>query len=181
MQVFPHVAADHKLYAYTLTGYWMDVGQPKDYLKGGSKAVHVYTCIHNTYIHIYTTTKHKPSDLLNHTTLLSCTVLPCCHVVGHHCAVLCALLCCAVLSCGLCVCRPAPAPGHHADTPVPHAGQGPQLHWKRTGGPQCQNRRGLPDRAGCVHWGGVCHWRRCALVQLCRHAWLPHQGKCLGA
>lgn len=33
-EVFPHVAADNKLYAYTLSGYWMDVGQPKDYLKG---------------------------------------------------------------------------------------------------------------------------------------------------
>jgi NDP-sugar pyrophosphorylase family protein len=35
LQVFPHVAADNRLYAYTLNGYWMDVGQPKDYLKGG--------------------------------------------------------------------------------------------------------------------------------------------------
>lgn len=34
-EVFPHVAADNRLYAYTLNGYWMDVGQPKDYLKGG--------------------------------------------------------------------------------------------------------------------------------------------------
>lgn len=33
-EVFPHVAADNKLYAFTLGGYWMDVGQPKDYLKG---------------------------------------------------------------------------------------------------------------------------------------------------
>lgn len=33
-EVFPHIAADNKLYAFTLPGYWMDVGQPKDYLKG---------------------------------------------------------------------------------------------------------------------------------------------------
>lgn len=33
-EVFPHVAADGNLFAYTLGGYWMDVGQPKDYLKG---------------------------------------------------------------------------------------------------------------------------------------------------
>eukprot|EP00798_Chlamydomonas_sp_ICE-L_P031695 gene31695-6898_t len=33
-EVFPHVAADNQLYAYTLSGYWMDVGQPRDYLKG---------------------------------------------------------------------------------------------------------------------------------------------------
>ncbi len=33
-EVFPHIAADNKLYAYTLNGYWMDVGQPRDYLRG---------------------------------------------------------------------------------------------------------------------------------------------------
>eukprot|EP00878_Enallax_costatus_P016760 GHUV01017588.1.p1 GENE.GHUV01017588.1~~GHUV01017588.1.p1 ORF type:complete len:269 (+),score=87.75 GHUV01017588.1:798-1604(+) len=33
-EVFPHVAADKSLFAFTLPGYWMDVGQPKDYLKG---------------------------------------------------------------------------------------------------------------------------------------------------
>jgi mannose-1-phosphate guanylyltransferase len=33
-EVFPHIAADNKLFAFTLPGYWMDVGQPKDYLKG---------------------------------------------------------------------------------------------------------------------------------------------------
>jgi mannose-1-phosphate guanylyltransferase len=33
-EVFPHIAADGSLYAFTLSGYWMDVGQPKDYLKG---------------------------------------------------------------------------------------------------------------------------------------------------
>ena len=33
-EVFPHIAADNALYAFTLPGYWMDVGQPKDYLLG---------------------------------------------------------------------------------------------------------------------------------------------------
>ena len=33
-EVFPAVAADGKLFAFTLPGYWMDVGQPKDYLLG---------------------------------------------------------------------------------------------------------------------------------------------------
>ena len=28
------MAADQKLYAMNLEGYWMDVGQPKDYLTG---------------------------------------------------------------------------------------------------------------------------------------------------
>jgi mannose-1-phosphate guanylyltransferase len=34
-EVFPAVAADGRLYAMALEGYWMDVGQPKDYLTGG--------------------------------------------------------------------------------------------------------------------------------------------------
>lgn len=38
-EVFPHVAADNLLYSYTLNGYWMDVGQPKDYLKGARRLV----------------------------------------------------------------------------------------------------------------------------------------------
>ncbi|KAI8473667.1 MAG: nucleotide-diphospho-sugar transferase [Monoraphidium minutum] len=33
-EVFPFVAKDGKLFAFTLPGYWMDVGQPKDYLLG---------------------------------------------------------------------------------------------------------------------------------------------------
>lgn len=34
-EVFPAVAADGRLFAMALEGYWMDVGQPKDYLTGG--------------------------------------------------------------------------------------------------------------------------------------------------
>lgn len=33
-EIFPAIAADGGLYAMTLQGYWMDVGQPKDYLTG---------------------------------------------------------------------------------------------------------------------------------------------------
>lgn len=141
MQVFPHVAADHKLYAYTLTGYWMDVGQPKDYLKGGAKVMY----INIGHLHINTPLTCNPNSVEQHHT--QCCMLSCSQLQP----------CCAELSCCLCARRPAPAPGLHADTPVPHAGQGPQLHWKCTCGPQCQNRPRLPDRAGCVHWGGVCH------------------------
>lgn len=36
LQVFPAVARDGKLFAMQLEGYWMDVGQPKDYLTGAS-------------------------------------------------------------------------------------------------------------------------------------------------
>lgn len=33
-EVFPAIAADRRLFAMNLEGYWMDVGQPKDYLTG---------------------------------------------------------------------------------------------------------------------------------------------------
>lgn len=49
-EVFPHVAADNKLYAFTLPGYWMDVGQPKDYLSG-------------LKLHLDSLRIHKPADL----------------------------------------------------------------------------------------------------------------------
>ena len=37
-EVFPYIAGDGKLFAMVLPGYWMDVGQPKDYLTG----LHLY-------------------------------------------------------------------------------------------------------------------------------------------
>lgn len=33
-EVFPGMAADEELYAFELRGFWMDVGQPKDFLTG---------------------------------------------------------------------------------------------------------------------------------------------------
>lgn len=33
-EIFPSMAADGQLYQMTLDGYWMDIGQPKDYLIG---------------------------------------------------------------------------------------------------------------------------------------------------
>ncbi|CAF1240708.1 unnamed protein product [Rotaria sordida] len=35
-EIFPAMATDKQLYAYELQGFWMDVGQPKDYLTGMS-------------------------------------------------------------------------------------------------------------------------------------------------
>eukprot|EP00879_Flechtneria_rotunda_P009941 GHRR01010396.1.p1 GENE.GHRR01010396.1~~GHRR01010396.1.p1 ORF type:complete len:329 (+),score=90.47 GHRR01010396.1:1003-1989(+) len=51
-EVFPHVAADGQLFAFTLGGYWMDVGQPKDYLKGLT-------------LHLDSLNIHNPSALYN--------------------------------------------------------------------------------------------------------------------
>lgn len=33
-EVFPDMADEGKLFAFELTGFWMDIGQPKDFLKG---------------------------------------------------------------------------------------------------------------------------------------------------
>ncbi|VDP15739.1 unnamed protein product [Soboliphyme baturini] len=33
-EVFPQMAADQKLFAFVLEGFWMDVGQPKDFIVG---------------------------------------------------------------------------------------------------------------------------------------------------
>jgi len=38
-QIFPYMAAEGKLFMMTLKGYWMDIGQPKDYLIG--QALHL--------------------------------------------------------------------------------------------------------------------------------------------
>ncbi|CAI5446975.1 unnamed protein product [Caenorhabditis angaria] len=35
-EIFPAMATSHNLYAFVLPGFWMDVGQPKDFLKGMS-------------------------------------------------------------------------------------------------------------------------------------------------
>ncbi len=40
-ETFPLICRDGKLFAYTLPGYWMDVGQPKDYLTGARTLEHV--------------------------------------------------------------------------------------------------------------------------------------------
>ena len=34
-ETFPLIVRDKRLFAFVLQGYWMDVGQPKDYLTGG--------------------------------------------------------------------------------------------------------------------------------------------------
>lgn len=41
-EIFPAIAKDKQLHAMDLEGFWMDVGQPKDYLSG--------TCLYLSYI-----------------------------------------------------------------------------------------------------------------------------------
>lgn len=35
-EIFPEMAKDSDLYAFELSGFWMDVGQPKDFLTGNN-------------------------------------------------------------------------------------------------------------------------------------------------
>ena len=38
-EVFPAIAADHQLHSFDLAGFWMDIGQPKDFLTGQHRNV----------------------------------------------------------------------------------------------------------------------------------------------
>jgi mannose-1-phosphate guanylyltransferase len=49
-QIFPAMAVKHDLYAMTLGGYWMDIGQPRDFLKG-------------TKLHLASLAINAPADL----------------------------------------------------------------------------------------------------------------------
>ncbi|KAK9848566.1 hypothetical protein WJX84_006534 [Apatococcus fuscideae] len=49
-ETFPLIVRDKRLFAFTLPGYWMDVGQPKDYLFGLG-------------LHLSSMRQHNPSEL----------------------------------------------------------------------------------------------------------------------
>lgn len=51
-EVFPFIAQEGQLHTYDLEGFWMDVGQPKDFLTG--------TCLYLSYLQ-----KKKPEGLAN--------------------------------------------------------------------------------------------------------------------
>ena len=54
-ETFPLIVRDKGLYAFTLDGYWMDVGQPKDYLRGehnqptSASVMHGFLLLHVEY------------------------------------------------------------------------------------------------------------------------------------
>lgn len=43
-EVFPVIAAEKRLFAFTLPGFWMDIGQPRDYLQGASSGLLAACC-----------------------------------------------------------------------------------------------------------------------------------------
>ena len=48
-ETFPLIARDAALFAFTLPGYWMDVGQPKDYLTGAAGSGRA-SAVHTQYV-----------------------------------------------------------------------------------------------------------------------------------
>lgn len=46
-EVFPSMAKEGQLYAMELSGYWMDVGQPKDFLTG------FYICLYFIFVCLF--------------------------------------------------------------------------------------------------------------------------------
>ncbi|CAD5124938.1 DgyrCDS13182 [Dimorphilus gyrociliatus] len=50
-EVFPKMAVDGELYCMELQGYWMDVGQPKDFLTGMGLYLTALNMYNNDYLH----------------------------------------------------------------------------------------------------------------------------------
>lgn len=44
-EVFPFMAKDGQLHAMELQGFWMDVGQPKDFLTGILYLLHIFLIV----------------------------------------------------------------------------------------------------------------------------------------
>ena len=69
-ETFPLICRDGKLYAFTLPGYWMDVGQPKDYLTGEPLRAHTlqancrFVVLPLAPVHSILTTKWLPLPFL---------------------------------------------------------------------------------------------------------------------
>lgn len=62
-EVFPSMAQDGELYAMELAGFWMDVGQPKDFLTGKMLMYNMYNII---FIEIYIMYNYTHYLLLNY-------------------------------------------------------------------------------------------------------------------
>lgn len=49
-EVFPFMATDGQLFAMELQGFWMDVGQPKDFLTGNKIICHKFKPIIQNFL-----------------------------------------------------------------------------------------------------------------------------------
>lgn len=73
-EVFPVMAAEEKLYAFELQGFWMDVGQPKDFLTG--------MCMYLNYLK-----QRDPSKLHHDKNVVGSVLVDPSAVIGNHCRI----------------------------------------------------------------------------------------------
>jgi mannose-1-phosphate guanylyltransferase len=73
-EVFPAVAADGGLYAMELKGYWMDVGQPQDYLTGSA-------------LHLESLRNRKPEELASGQSIRGNVIIDETVTIGQGCAI----------------------------------------------------------------------------------------------
>ena len=73
-EIFPKVAVDKKLYAMDLEGYWMDVGQPKDYLTGLA-------------LHLDSLSRRKPEELTTGDNIRGNVIIDETAVIGEGCVI----------------------------------------------------------------------------------------------
>lgn len=73
-EIFPQMAAEGLLYSMDLPGYWMDIGQPKDYLTG--------MCLH-----LDSVAKHNPDQLASGDHFVGNVMIDSSAVVGKGCLI----------------------------------------------------------------------------------------------
>lgn len=73
-EVFPRIAAENKLYAMVLPGFWMDIGQPKDYITG-------------LRLYLSSLRKKSPSKLASGPHIVGNVLLHASAVVGEGCLI----------------------------------------------------------------------------------------------
>lgn len=73
-EIFPAIAAEHKLHAMNLEGYWMDVGQPKDYLTGLA-------------LHLQCVRERKPSELATGPGIRGDVIIDSSATIGRDCLI----------------------------------------------------------------------------------------------
>jgi mannose-1-phosphate guanylyltransferase len=73
-QVFPAMVVDADVHAMILPGYWMDVGQPKDFLTG-------------THLHLAMLARRKPETLLKQAGIVGNVVADASATIGSDCSI----------------------------------------------------------------------------------------------
>lgn len=73
-EIFPNMAYDKQLYAFELDGFWMDVGQPKDFLQG-------------TYLYLKNLREKSPEQLYKGFDISGNVLIDCTASIGKDCEI----------------------------------------------------------------------------------------------